>query len=78
METRDLDSDNVGTIGSIVLAQGDCTSAAGPVAVSVLINIVLRNGLAPGCMTLELDMVDIDAGIDNELSTPSPPPGSYL
>ena len=37
----------------------------GPVAVSVLVNIVLRNGLAPGRATLELDMVNVDAGIDN-------------
>ena len=34
-------------------------------AVSVLVNIVLRNGLAPGRAALELDMVDVDTGIDN-------------
>ena len=34
-------------------------------AVSVLVNIVLRNGLAPGCATLKLDVVDVDADINN-------------
>ena len=34
-------------------------------AVSVLVNIVLRNGIAPGCTTLALDMVDVDADINN-------------
>ena len=34
-------------------------------AVSVLMNMVLRNGLAPGRAGLELDVVDVDAGIDN-------------
>ena len=35
----------------------------GPVAVSVLVNIVLRNGLAPEYTTL--DMMDVDASINN-------------
>lgn len=45
--------------------RADCTSTVGPVVVSVLINIVLRNGLAPGCATLELSVVGVDTGINN-------------
>ena len=45
--------------------QADCTSAVGPVVVSILINIILRNGLAPGCATLELSVVGVDTGINN-------------
>ena len=34
-------------------------------AVSVLVNGVVRNDLAPGHATLELDVVDVDADVGN-------------
>ena len=63
--TQDLDSDEICTLGDTVLARADCISAVGPIAVSELVGIVLRNGLAPGCAILELDMVNVNVGVDN-------------
>ena len=37
----------------------------GSVAVSVFVDIVLRDGPAPGGPALELDVVDVDTGIDD-------------
>jgi hypothetical protein len=34
-------------------------------AVTVLIDVVGRDSLAPGCTTLELNVSDVDASIDN-------------
>ena len=48
-----------------VPTRADCTSAVGPMAVSVLVKIVLRNGLVSGRATLELDTADVDVGFDN-------------
>ena len=33
--------------------------------IAILIDIILRDGLAPGGMTLELDTLDVDASIDD-------------
>ena len=37
----------------------------GSMAVTVLIDVVGRDSLAPGCTTLELNVPDVDASIDN-------------
>jgi hypothetical protein len=35
------------------------------VTVAVLVDVILRDGLAPGGATLKLDVVDVDTGIDD-------------
>lgn len=62
---EDLDGNDVRSLGDTVLARSDRASAVGTVAVAILIDVVLRNGLAPERATLELDMVDVDAGVDD-------------
>jgi hypothetical protein len=37
----------------------------GSVTVTILIDVIGRNCLAPGSTALELDVMDVDAGIDN-------------
>jgi len=37
----------------------------GSVTISVFVNIILRDGLAPRSPTLELDVVDVDICIDD-------------
>ena len=37
----------------------------GSMAVSIFVNIVLRDGPAPGGLALELNVVDVDTGIDD-------------
>lgn len=37
----------------------------GSVTIAILVNVVLRDGLAPECTTLEFDVVDIDASIND-------------
>jgi hypothetical protein len=37
----------------------------GSVTVAVIVDVILRDGLAPGGATLELDMVNVDTSVDN-------------
>lgn len=62
---KDLDGLDVGLLGDTVLLAGDGTRAVSAVAVTVLILITRRDGLAPGGTTLEVDVVNVGAGVDN-------------
>ena len=62
---QDLDSDEVGLLRDTVLAGSDCASAVRTMTVAVLILIVVGNSLAPGRAALELDVVDVDTGVDH-------------
>ena len=33
--------------------------------ISVLVDVILRDSLAPGGVTLELNVIDVDAGVDD-------------
>ena len=57
------DSNKVGGLGGTVLARTDGSGTVGSVVVAVLVDIVLRDGLAPRGATLE-DVVDIDVSIN--------------
>ena len=72
--TQDLDSDKVCTLGDTLLARANCISAVGPMAVSELVDIVLRNVLAPGCAILELVLMLV---LTTYTSTPSQFSGLY-
>lgn len=56
--------DEVGTLGNTESGTSNGTSAVRAVTVAVLIDVV-RDGLAPGGTTLEVDVLDIDAGIND-------------
>lgn len=62
---EDLDGVDVGLLGNTVLLTGDGARAVGAVAVSILVGIALRNGLAPVSATLEVDVLGVGAGVDN-------------
>ena len=47
------------------LVRGNGASAMCAVAVVVLVNVVLRNGLAPGGTTAERLMMNVDTGVDD-------------
>ncbi|KAI3488847.1 hypothetical protein L1887_47046 [Cichorium endivia] len=60
-----LDGDEVRLLCYAVLARADGTGAVGAVTVAVLVDVVLGHGLAPASAALELDVVDVDAGVDD-------------
>ena len=62
---QDLDGNEIDCLGNAVLARTDGTGAVGPVTVTVLVDVILRDGLAPRSATLKLDVVDVDTGIDD-------------
>lgn len=62
---EDLDGLDVGLLGNTVLLTGDGTRAVSAVAVTVLVLITRRDGFAPGGTTLEVDVVNVGAGVDN-------------
>jgi hypothetical protein len=43
----------------------DGNSAVGSVTIAVLVDVILRDDLAPGGAALKLDVVDVDTGIDD-------------
>jgi hypothetical protein len=63
--TQDLDGNQVDSLGNTILARTNGTSAVGSVTITVLIDVILRDGLAPRGPTLKLDVVDVDTGIDD-------------
>ncbi len=65
VRTEHLDSDNVSRLSNAVLGRGNRARAVSTVSVAVLINVVLRDGLAPAGTSFELDVVDIDTSVDN-------------
>lgn len=65
IRTEDLDGDDVGGLSNTVLPGSDGAGTVSTVTVVVLVNIVLRNGLAPEGTALELGMVDVDTSVDD-------------
>ena len=62
---QDLDGDDVGLLGNAVLVRSDGASAVRTMAITILILVVGRNGLAPRRTTLEFNMVDVDTSVNN-------------
>ena len=62
--TEDLDGDDVGALGDTVLGGGDRAGDVRTVTVEILVG-VLGDGFTPLGATLELDVVDVDSGVDN-------------
>jgi len=52
-------------LGNAVLLASDGARAVCTVSIAVLISIALRDGLAPRCATLEVNVVDVGAGVDD-------------
>ena len=63
--TQNLDSDEIDGLGNTVLARTGGTSAMGSVTVAVLVDVVLGDSCAPSGATLELDVVNVDTGIND-------------
>ena len=64
VRAENLDSNYVCSLGNTILSRCDGTSAVGSVPVTVLVDIILGDGFSPKCAALELNMVDVNAGID--------------
>lgn len=62
---ENLDSVDIGLLSHTVLLASDSARAVGAVAVAILIRVTLGNGLAPGGTALEIDVVDVSAGINH-------------
>lgn len=62
---EDLDSDEVGRLCDTVLPRSDGTGTVGAVPVTVKVVGAGSHGLAPLGAPLKLDVVDVDAGIDD-------------
>jgi hypothetical protein len=62
---KDFDSDDVRSFGNPISAGGNSTGTMSSVAVTVLINVIGRDSLAPRGTAFELLVVDVDAGVDN-------------
>jgi hypothetical protein len=62
---QDLDGLDVGLLGDTVLLAGNSTRAVCSVSVAILIGIALRDGLSPRRTTLEVDVVDVGAGVND-------------
>ena len=63
--TQNLDGDEVCSLGNTILARTDGTGTVSPMTVSILVDIILRNCLAPGSASLELEVVNIDTSVDH-------------
>ena len=63
--TEHLDSDDVCRLSDTIRTRRDSTRAVRAVAVRVDVLIVLGDSLAPVRATLELDVIDIDTGVDD-------------
>jgi hypothetical protein len=63
--SEDLDGNDVGSLGNTVAAGGDGARAMGAMSVVVLVHIVRWDGRTPGGTTLEFDVGDPDAGVDD-------------
>jgi hypothetical protein len=62
---KDLNGIDVGLLRDTVLLTTDSSGAVSSVSVSVLIGIASRNGLAPVGTALEVDVLNVRAGVDN-------------
>ena len=57
---QDLNSNEIDSLGNTVLARTDGTGAVGPVTIAVVVDAILRDGLAPRGTALKLGVVDVD------------------
>jgi hypothetical protein len=62
---EDLDGLDVSLLGNTVLLAGDSARAVCSVSVAILVCITLRDGLAPRRATLEIDVVNVGAGVND-------------
>lgn len=62
---QDLDGLDVSLLGDTVLLAGNSARAVCSVSVAILIGIALRDGLSPRRTTLEVDVVNVGAGVDD-------------
>lgn len=65
VRSEDLDGINVGLLGNTILLTGDSTGAVGTVTVAILIGIAGGDGLTPVGTTLEVNVVDVGASVNN-------------
>lgn len=65
VRSEDLDGDNVRSLSDTIFGGSDGTRAVSTVTVAVLIDIILRDGLSPASASLELDVIDVDTGVDD-------------
>lgn len=63
--TQNLDSNQIDSLGNAELARTNGTGAVGSVTVSVIVDVILRDGLSPRGTSLKFDMLDVDTGIDD-------------
>lgn len=52
-------------LGNAVFLASNGARAMSPVSVAILVSIVLRDGLAPGRASLEVDVVDVGASVND-------------
>jgi len=62
---ENLDSNDVGLLRDTVLARSNGTGTVSSVTVTVLVDIVLGDGLTPRRATFELGVVNVDTGVDD-------------
>jgi len=62
---EDLDGVDVGLLGNTILLASDGARAVGSVAIAVLIRVTRRNRLTPVGTTLEVDVSDVGAGVND-------------
>lgn len=62
---ENLDSVDVGLLGDTVLLASNSAGAVGAVTVAILVGITVGDGLAPVSTILEVDVLDVGAGIDD-------------
>lgn len=63
--SQNLDGNNLGSFGNTVLSASNGTSAVGSVTVSVLVDVVLGDGLSPRSSAFKLDVLDVDTSVHN-------------
>lgn len=62
--SEDLDSVDVGLLGDTVLLANHGSGAVGSMSITILILIVVRDGLAPVSTALEVDVVNVDTSVN--------------
>jgi hypothetical protein len=63
--SKDLDGDNISSLGNTEPAGGDGPSTMGAVSVAILVDIVLRHGRTPGRTALEFGVGDVNPGVND-------------
>lgn len=63
--TEHLDGDDIGSFCDSIFTRSNSSGAVSSVTVTVLVDVVLRNGLSPRCPTFELDVFDVDTSVND-------------